>query len=139
MRRWLISFTALGLVLALVTYARSRPLDVHVEDVLRLDIVPYPEGPPGPTFTREPHNKDDTYVFDLRRVEQFIPDPLPNTAWQGLLCRNGGTLSVTLLGGKETITYGPRRRPGSINALWAHMIDIASEGACRPGCGPGTS
>lgn len=138
MRRWLVSLAALGVVVALVTYARSRPLDVHVEDILRLEIEPYPEGPPGPDFTREPHGKDETYVFDLHRVERFIPDPLPNTAWQGLACEMGGTLSVTLLGGEETIAYGPCRRPASINALWAHMIDIASGGACKPACGPGS-
>jgi hypothetical protein len=139
MRRWLISLAALGLVVAMVTYARTRPLDVHVEDILRLEMEPYPEGPLGPIFTREPHGKDETYTFDLGVIERFIPDPLPNTAWQGLLCRNGGILSVSLLGGEETITYGPCRRPASINALWAHMIDIASEGACKPGCGPGIS
>ena len=127
MRRWLISIVALGVVLALVTYARSRPLDVHAEDILRLEMVPYPEGPPGPTFTREAHPKDDTYTLDLSRIERFIPDPLPNTAWQGLLCRNGGILTVTLLDDKETITYGPCRRPASIDALWEAMIDIAND------------
>jgi hypothetical protein len=138
MRRWLVTLAAVAVVVALVTYTRSRPVDVHPEDVLRLEIGPYPEGPPGPTFTREPHREDPTSLtFDLGLVERWIPDPLPNTAWQGVNCTMGGTLSVTLLDGEETITYGPCRRPDSINELWAHMLDVSSDGECRPGCGPG--
>jgi hypothetical protein len=48
----------------------------------------------------------------------------------------GGNLIVTLLDG-DTITYGPCRRPESINDLWAHMLDLFSDGECRPRCGPG--
>jgi len=135
MRLWRIAIVALGVVLVSVSYARGRPLDVHVEDILRLEMEPYPEGPPGPTYTREPHGKDDTFTFDLRLVERFIPDPLPNTTWQGLLCRHGGILRVTLLDGEETITYGPCRRPATIEALWDAMIDIANDRTIAL-CGP---
>ena len=136
MRRWLIVLGGLALVAAALTYMRSRPLDVHVADISKLEIEPFPEGPPGPTFTREPVQEHTTFVFELKRLEPFIPDPLPNTAWQGLNCGMGGNLIVTLLN-DDTITYGPCHRPASVDALWAHMLDISSGGACRPRCGPG--
>jgi hypothetical protein len=136
MRRWLIVLVGLALLAAAVVYMRSRPLDVHAADISKLEIDPFPEGPPGPTFTREPVKKDATFLFDLNPVEAFIPDPLPNTAWQGLSCGTGGNLIVTLLD-DDTITYGPCHRPASVDVLWAHMLDISSSGACRPRCGPG--
>jgi hypothetical protein len=136
MRRWLIVLAGLALVAAAVVFMRSRPLDVHVADISSLEIDPYPEGPPGPTFSREPVAEDTSLVFDMKRVEPFIPDPLPNTAWQGFTCSMGGNLIVTLLDA-ETITYGPCHRPASIDALWAHMFEISSGGACQPRCGHG--
>lgn len=54
------------------------PLDFHAADISKLEIDPFPEGPPGPTFTREPVQDDATFLFDLKLVEPFIPDPLPN-------------------------------------------------------------
>jgi hypothetical protein len=136
MRRWLIVLVGLAFVAAAAVYMRSRPLNVHAADISKLEIDPFPEGPPGPTFTHEPMQGDATFLFDLNLVEPFIPDPLPNTAWQGLNCGMGGNLIVTLLD-EDTITYGPCHRPASIDALWAHMLDISSGGACRPTCGPG--
>lgn len=100
-----------------------------------MSIDPYPEGPRGPTFTRG-RRPSPRFFFPLGDLEPFIPDPLPSTAWQGLNCRMGGNLIVTLLDG-DTITYGPCRRPESINDLWAHMLDLFSDGECRPRCGPG--
>lgn len=138
MRRWLIVLVGLALVAAAAVYMRSRPFDVDVADISKLEIDPFPEGPPGPTFTREPVQEDATFLFDLNLVEPFIPDPLPNTAWQGLNCGIGGNLIVTLLD-DDTITYGPCHRPASVDVLWAHMLDISSGGACRPRCGPGGS
>jgi hypothetical protein len=136
MRRWLVALAALAVVVALVTYARSRPLDVHVQDIESVSIDPYPEGPPGPTFMRGPGERGNLLQAPLELLEPFIPDPLPNTAWQGLNCRMGGNLIVTLRDG-DSITYGPCRRPESINELWAHMLHVFSNGECRPRCGPG--
>jgi hypothetical protein len=135
-RRWLIALAALGVGVAAIVYLRGRPLDVHVQDIESVTTDPYPEGPPGPTATRKALPDETSYLFGLDRVARFIPDPLPNTAWQGLNCSMGGNLIVTLRDGK-TIRYGPCRRPDSINDLWAHMFDVASDGACRPRCAPG--
>jgi hypothetical protein len=133
-KRWIVAIVALVMVSAVVIYVWSRPLDVHVRDIESVMIDPYPEGPPGPTFMRRPKPDRQLHLaFDL--IEAFIPDPLPRTAWQGLSCGTGGNLIVTVRDG-DTITYGPCRRPDSINQLWAHMVDIASGGACRPGCDP---
>jgi hypothetical protein len=134
-RRWLVALAALGVVVAFVTFARSRSLDVHVQDIESVAIDPYPEGPPGPTFTRGPR-PSAAFYYPLEQLEPFIPDPLPNTAWQGLNCGMGGNLIVTLRDG-DTVIYGPCRRPESINDLWAHMVDIPSDGKCGSDCGPG--
>ena len=138
-RRWIVPLVAIGVVVSAVVLLRSRPLDVHVRDIESIAIDPYPEGPPGPTFTST--NRPGLFVspdlyFQLREIEPFIPDPLPNTAWQGINCQMGGNLIVTLHEG-GTITYGPCRRPESMNELWAHMVDLYSGGECRPRCGPG--
>lgn len=84
-RRWLIALVAFGLVAVAVAYMRNRPLDVHVSDILRLEIQPYPEGPPGPVFTREggPGNGEGQLLFGLDRVERYIPDPLPQAPLAG--------------------------------------------------------
>jgi hypothetical protein len=43
---------------------------------------------------------------------------------------------VTLLDGTQ-IVYGPCRRPCSIDELWAHILDVYTNGECRPRCGRG--
>jgi hypothetical protein len=45
-------------------------------------------------------------------------------------------LVVRLKSGRE-IVYGPCLRPVEIDRLWWHMLDVASDGACRPNCWPG--
>jgi hypothetical protein len=138
-KRWIVLVVVVGVVGAAVVYLRSRPLDVHVRDIQSIKIDPYPEGPPGPEFTRGKRPGlfvPEDLFFPFDEIGPFVPDPLPNTAWQGLNCTMGGNLIVTLRD-RETITYGPCRRPESINELWAHMLDISSRGECRPRCGPG--
>lgn len=135
MRRWIVPILAIGVLVTALVLLRSQPLDVQVRDIQSVALDAYPEGPPGPTFMRGERPDGELYL-PFEQIEQFIPDPLPKTAWQGLACGIGGNLIVTLHDG-DTITYGPCRRPESIDRLWAHMVDIYSQGECRPGCGPG--
>lgn len=76
-----------------------------------------------------------TYLQPLEPVEQYIPDPLPAPLDQPADCRFGGSLVVTLADGLK-LTYGPCRRPPSINSLWAAMIYVMGHGECSPHCGP---
>lgn len=114
----------------------GQHVDVQNDDIVSVSLGPYPEGPPGPTFMRGP--RPPGFYFALQQIEPFIPDPLPDTLSQGFNCEPGGNLVVTIRDG-GTITYGPCRRPASINALWARMVEIATDGQCLPGCGPGLS
>lgn len=112
---------------------RFAPINVSLSDIVSIELDPYPEGPPSAPFQRrlsEPGAKP------LSLVEEFVPVPLPAPRWQGLFCRTGGNMLVELADGR-TITYGPCRRPPSIDHLWAHMVDVIRGGACRPACGPG--
>jgi hypothetical protein len=128
-RRWII---LLVLLVSGIAFLHSRPLDVHVQDIESVTLEPQPEGPTL-TFTRgAPLHSNSEFPFEA--IERYVPDPLPNTAWQ--VCTEGGDLVVTLADG-DSVRYGPCRRPESINALWAHMIDVSSDGGCRPRCGPG--
>lgn len=119
-----------------IGYAKSRPLDTHREDIKSVEIQPNPEGPPGPVFTRQPNPDGDSLSQPFSAIAGFIPDPLPHTVWQGFNCEFGGDLIVTLLDGAQVV-YGPCRRPSSIDELWAHILDVYSNGECRPRCGPG--
>jgi hypothetical protein len=123
-------------VAAWIGYAKSRPLDVHREDIKSVEVQPNPEGPPGPSFTGRPEADLGSRPRPLSAIAKFIPDPLPHTVWQGFNCQFGGDLIVTLLDGSQ-IVYGPCRRPSSIDELWAHILDVYTNGECQPRCGPG--
>lgn len=73
---------------------------------------------------------------DTSLVTRYIPDPLPAPLFQGPTCRLSGDLVVTFADG-FSLTYGPCKRPLSINRLWAGMVYVLADGACAPKCGPG--
>jgi hypothetical protein len=116
----LIGIPAL-LLLAVVWYVHGQPISIHPPDVVGVLIHPVPEGP--------------TASAPVSEVASAIPDPLPHPAWQ-FLCSAGATLDIKL-SNSRTISYGPCRRPASINHLFAVIVDIATDGHCRPNCGPG--
>jgi hypothetical protein len=105
-------------------------------DIVRLEIVPIPEGPPGPMFARGAlPSRDGRLVLPLRDVREYIPSALPASLDQGPDCEGGGNLVVTFHDEYE-LAYGPCRRPPAIDHLWAGMIYVFSDGACAPRCGP---
>ena len=83
-----------------------------------LQLVPFPEGPDSPLFERAPAGDGSV---PLSTVVDAIPDPLPAPRWQGLTCGRGGNLIVTFADG-QSVSYGPCRRPASIDRLWDSMI-----------------
>lgn len=83
-----------------------------------LQLVPFPEGPDSPLFERTPAHDGSV---PLSTVVDEIPDPLPAPRWQGLTCGMGGNLVVTFADG-QSVTYGPCKRPASIDRLWDSMI-----------------
>ena len=87
---------------------------VQRTDIVRLQLIPIPEGPAGPLFER-PLKHD--YALPLGLIEDQIPIPLPEPLWQGFSCGGGGDLEIELAGGR-TIVYGPCRRPAAIEKLW---------------------
>jgi len=91
--------------------------------VAAVDIRPIPEGPEPKSPAR------------VAQIERFIPDPLPAPLFQWF-CGTGGDLVITLGNGTE-VTYGPCRRPASIDHLWAEIVFIDTNGECAPRCGPG--
>lgn len=101
--------------------------------LIRLQLQPVPEGPQSPPFESSPSSEG---AKPLSLVARYIPDPLPAPLYQGPTCRSGGDLVVTF-GDGSTITYGPCKRPPSINRLWAWMIYALDDGKCAPNCGPG--
>lgn len=121
---------------AWIGYVKSRPLDIHRAAIKSVEVQPDPEGPPGPVFTRAPDPDRGALSQPFSAIAEFIPDPLPHSVWQGFNCEFGGDLIVTLLDGSQVV-YGPCRRPLSIDELWAHLLDVYSDGECRPRCGPG--
>ena len=126
---------ALGLLgVGPMTALFHRPIDADDHGgITRLEIVPVPEGPVSPTFARQPASEG---TKPLSLVAQYIPDPLPATLYQGPMCRSGGDLIVTFAD-DSTVTYGPCRRPASIDRLWAGIVYVLEEGKCAPKCGPG--
>lgn len=98
--------------------------------IVRVALIPIPEGPGAPTFERTPGNPRSK---PLSLIERFVPDPLPAPLAQG--CHAGGDLVVTFADGAQ-LTYGPCHRPASIDHLWAEMAFVLSNGKCSPRCGP---
>ena len=106
-------------------------------DIVRLEIVPIPEGPPGPVFARGAlPSRGGRLVLPLRDAREYIPSALPASLNQGADCEFGGNLVVTFHDEYE-LTYGPCRSPPAIDHLWAGLIYVASKGECAPRCGPG--
>lgn len=60
---------------AWIGYAKSRPLDVHREDIRRVEVQPNPEGLPGPVFTRHPEADRIPAVVRHRQVHPRPPPP----------------------------------------------------------------
>ena len=130
-RGWLIALAlALFVAVASVAFLHSRPIALSANRVVELRIQPVPEGPMPAMFQRSP----SPGALAISTVLQSVPTPLPHPAWQ-FGCSTRGDLLVTLDDGR-VITYGPCRRPASINRLWAAMMTAATHGACRPRCGP---
>jgi hypothetical protein len=127
-----IATLAVALVVGTVAYVHGRPIRVDPRDVVSVRLVPVPEGPTPAPFERNPR---DSHSLDISLIEDQIPNPLPHPAWQ-FGCSIGGILEVELADGR-VVSYGPCRRPSSIDHLWAVIVDIVSKGACRPNCGPG--
>jgi hypothetical protein len=108
---------------------------IHREGIVSITLDPIPEGPTAPVFVMNPRSVEHVREeLDLATLLPHVPDPLPATIDQGD-CEFGGDLVVVTNDG-ATIAYGPCLRPPSINRLWARFIEIISNGACRPNCGP---
>jgi len=88
-----------------------------------LQLVPYPEGPDSRLFESAPLPEGS---LPLSAIDRYIPDPLPAPRWQGLACDMGGNLVVTFADG-EDVSYGPCKRPASIDRLWDRMIAALHE------------
>jgi hypothetical protein len=123
----LVALVALGVV----AYLHGRPIQIRPGDVVSVSIFAVPEGPLSQQFERSPTNSGSR---PLSLISASIPAPLPHPAWQ-FRCSGGGTIEIELQDGR-TISYGPCRRPKSINHLWAVIIDVLLNGRCRPSCGP---
>jgi hypothetical protein len=113
-------------------HSRYQPINVDRADVVSVRIQPVPEGPPGPAFVVTASGSTSR---PLSMVAAAIPVPLPGPGVQPFGCGAGGDLIVTLNDG-HVITYGPCRRPASIDRLWAVMLNAATGGRCLPRCGP---
>ncbi len=140
----LVAAAILGVLAASCTGApeheRSFPSPTSTQSnshgaVVRLQLVPIPEGPTAPSFERNAP-VGDKFVRPLERVQAYIPDPFPTLLEQPADCTVGGNLAVTFADGFR-LTYGPCSRPASINRLWARMIHVLDHGRCAPNCGPG--
>ncbi len=135
MRRIAVRAAAAALValvlLVVVAYVHSRPIQIRDDDVVSVRIFAVPEGPVNQTFERSPTNSGSR---PLSLIAASVPTPLPHPAWQ-FGCSIGGTIEIDLQDGR-TISYGPCRRPKSINHLWAVIVDVLLNGRCRPNCGP---
>jgi hypothetical protein len=117
---------------ALVACTTSFPAEIRIDlgEVTSVHIEAIPEGPPAPAFTVSPHNRDHPIGEILPYVPRALPLPIPQD------CEIGGTLTITLSGGRS-IAYGPCKRPLAINRLWWHYIDILTNRGCRPNCWAG--
>ena len=129
MSRWAVLIAAIVFLVGCdpqATVSQSADLD----DIRRVRIEAIPEGPPAPPFSRMPAGSGKP----LGRILDFIPIPLPDPIPQS--CGSGGTLTVELFDGTQ-ISYGPCERPLEIERLWWHILDVLSEGECRPNCWAG--
>jgi hypothetical protein len=101
--------------------------------IVRVELVPIPEGNPAPSFEISPPSGDPR-ARPLGDVRSYIPEPLPGPLAQPDDCSFGGDLVVTFADGSK-VRYGPCERPGAINRLWAAMTYVLTPD-CAPHCGP---
>jgi hypothetical protein len=131
MRKPIVAF--LGLVILALTagwllgfgppWGVGRPISASRHEGIRsLQLVPVPEGPNSPMFEGPPAPASS---LPLSAVEGYIPDPLPAPLWQGVMCGEGGNLEVTFVDG-ETVSYGPCKKPISIERLRERMLVVLS-------------
>ncbi len=99
--------------------------------VVKVELVPIPEGTPPPPFQQQPTPPAD----DLGRLAPYAPAVLPAPLDQHG-CDHGGNMVITVSGGR-TLAYGPCRYPEAIRHLWAGMYYVITDGTCAPRCGPG--
>jgi len=102
--------------------------------LVKLELVPIPEGPPPPSFERHPSADDGSHTKPIRVVRKYLPTPFPRPLDQPGDCSIGGDLVATFADGTK-LSYGPCARPDSINRLWAAMI-FALDSSCGTSCGP---
>jgi hypothetical protein len=132
MRKPVVAF--LGFVVLVLTVAWlfgfgpplgiGRPISASEHGGIEsLQLVPFPEGPNSPLFEDPPAPASSV---PLSAVEEYIPDPLPAPRWQGVACNIGGDLVVTFADG-ETVSYGPCKKPTSIQRLGERMIIVLNE------------
>lgn len=129
MRKPIVAFLGL-VILALSTgwvlgygppWGAGRPISASGHGGVRsLQLVPIPEGPNSPLFEDQPAQASS---LPLSAVEGYIPDLLPAPLWQGATCGEGGNLKVTFVDG-ETVSYGPCRKPISIERLRERMLAV---------------
>jgi len=100
-------------------FHRPIPIASH-GGVERLQLEPVPEGEVPPAFERSPAAEAS---ISLALVASYIPDPLPAPLFQGPTCEFGGNLIVTLADG-TTVTYGPCKRPASVERLRGAMLRV---------------
>jgi hypothetical protein len=102
--------------------------------VVKVELVPIPEGSPAPPFESEPNSEVSYELADLAPLAPAeLPAPLDQHG-----CDIGGDMIITLLDGR-TVTYGPCRRPASIERLWAGIESLLQGGDLIPRYGPGAS
>lgn len=127
MKRWLVMLIiVLAVVLIWLAIARPGPLSaVYYQSipvaasggVTEIDVVLVPEGP---TLSVRDVPSRAGGVIPLASVQRFIPDPLPAPEFQWI-CDRGSDMVITLRSGKQ-VTYGPCRRPASIDRLWTELV-----------------
>lgn len=84
--------------------------------VVKVATFPWPEGPGPVVAVAKP--KSRAYV-PLRQIERFIPKTLPTNPQQS--CKGGAKVQITLRSGR-VISYGPCKRPASIERLRLALI-----------------
>lgn len=114
--------TILMLGLAVLWSRTPAYLDVGREAVVRLQLVPIPEGPHSRPFSL--HSQPGSLPLSL--VQDQIPPRLPRPLAQGFSCRFGGNVEVGLEDGR-TLRYGPCRRPAEIERLRQAMLRAFDE------------
>jgi len=87
--------------------------------VVRVSTFPWPEGPGPVVAATKP--SPGIYV-PLRTIERFIPATLPTNPRQP--CNYGAKVQLTLRGGR-VLTYGPCKRPASIERLRLALINAS--------------